>query len=60
MIVAPTGITKVSTYNGQGTIDTFSTEVITGTNTPEPATFSLIGGLLLGLGVFRRKRFFRS
>jgi hypothetical protein len=28
---------------------------------PEPATFSLIGGaLLLALGVFRRKRFFRA
>ena len=28
---------------------------------PEPATFSLVGGaLLLALGVFRRKRFFRS
>jgi hypothetical protein len=28
---------------------------------PEPATFSLIGGaLLLGLGAFRRKRFFRA
>jgi len=59
MIVPPTGITKVSTYNGDGTIDTFSTEVITGdvSNAPEPATFSLIGGglLMLAIGVFRRK-----
>jgi len=63
MIVAPIGITKVSTYNGLGTINTFSTEVIAGdvSNIPEPATFSLIGGgLLLGLGMFRRKRLFRS
>jgi hypothetical protein len=27
--------------------------------TPEPATLSLIGGALLGLGVFARKRFSR-
>jgi hypothetical protein len=63
VIVAPASITKVSTYNGLGTVDNFSTEVITAdvSTTPEPATFSMIGGgLLLGLGVLRRKRFFRA
>jgi len=39
-----------------GTGDTFSTEVITGTSAPEPAAFGLIGGGLLALGLWRRKK----
>jgi hypothetical protein len=52
------GINKSATYNGLGSADTFSTEVITGFTpaVPEPATFSLVGGALLGLGLLRRKK----
>jgi hypothetical protein len=50
-IVDPTtngGVTSI-----QGTVQTFTSSV------PEPATLSLIGGALLGLGAFGRKKFFR-
>lgn len=54
----PTSLTKVASYNGSGSINDFSTEVITGgiSTTPEPATFGLVGGALLGLGLLRRKK----
>lgn len=58
----PTSLTKVASYNGSGSINNFSTEVITGgvSNTPEPAAFGLVGGALLGLGLLRRKRGLRA
>jgi hypothetical protein len=53
--LTPAGITKLATYNGVGTINTFSTEVIAFA-TPEPMTFSLMGVGLLGLGILGRRR----
>ncbi len=55
------GIAKTATYNGLGLADTFSTEVITGgvSAAPEPATFALVGGALLGLGLLGRGKIFR-
>jgi hypothetical protein len=57
IVVAPAYVMKSSVYNGAGTINTFSTEVITGalTSAPEPATFGLLGGALLALGFFRKR-----
>jgi len=54
----PTSLTKVASYNGSGSIDNLSTEVITGgiSAVPEPAAFGLVGGALLGLGLLRRKK----
>ncbi len=49
-IVAPNSGTDV----GQSTVQGFVSSV------PEPATFGLIGGALLGLGLLRRKRFPRQ
>jgi hypothetical protein len=61
IVIVPLGITKVATYNGLGTADTFSTEVITGgVATPEPATLTLVGGALLALGVLRRRKASRA
>jgi hypothetical protein len=59
MIVAPAYLTKEATYNGDGAVSNFETDVVTGetSNTPEPTTFSLIGGgLLIGLGMLRGKK----
>ena len=58
IIEYPTSLTKVASYNGSGSVNNFSTEVITGgiSSTPEPATFGLVGGALLGLGLMRRKK----
>ena len=58
MIVDPSNVVKVSTYNGLGNIDTFSTEVIANDtpSTPEPATMALSGGCLVYLGMLRRKK----
>lgn len=59
MIVAPASLTKLATYNGAGSVSNFETDVIAGdtSNTPEPTTFSLLGGgLLIGLGMLRRKK----
>jgi hypothetical protein len=55
LIAAPGNLTKFAVYNGVGTINTFSTEVITADIVPEPATFGLIGGALLALGIFRKR-----
>jgi hypothetical protein len=61
LVVFPGGVTKVATYNGLGTADTFSTEVITGgIATPEPATLGLVGGALLAVGVLRRRKAVRA
>jgi PEP-CTERM motif len=58
IVVNPGFVMKAATYNGVGTINTFSTEVITAAVIPEPATFGLMGASLLAFGIFR-KRFFR-
>ena len=55
IIPAPGYIMKAAVYNGVGTINTFSTEVITASIIPEPATLGLLGGALLALGIFRRR-----
>jgi hypothetical protein len=57
MIVAPTGITKLATYNGLGIADTFSTEVITGqiSGVPEPTSILLVGVGLIGVALIKRK-----
>lgn len=53
----PTQIVAINSGSNQGE----TTVQGTVSSGPEPATFSMMGGgLLLGLGVFRRKRFFRS
>jgi hypothetical protein len=54
IIPAPGYIMKAALYNGVGTINTFSTEVITASIIPEPATFGLMGGALLAFGIFRK------
>jgi hypothetical protein len=59
IIPDPGYIMKAALYNGIGTINTFSTEVITASFIPEPATFALMGGALLALGLASRKRFSR-
>jgi hypothetical protein len=41
-------------------IQSYSQTFFEGSNIPEPATFSLIGGALLGLGILGRKRFSRG
>ena len=59
MVVAPSSLTKLATYNGVGGVSNFETDVIAGDtpNAPEPTTFSLLGGgLLLGLGMLRGKK----
>lgn len=60
-VVPPASITELSTYNGSGTINTFSSEVITAdlSQIPEPATSGLIGFALFGLGCFGRKKLSR-
>jgi hypothetical protein len=55
IVVNPAYVMKSALYNGGGPVDTFSTEVITGSIVPEPATFGLLGGALLALGVFRKR-----
>jgi len=54
-IVAPNSgsVNALGDTTVQGHVDTFISGV------PEPATFSLIGGALLGLGMLRRKALFR-
>jgi hypothetical protein len=59
MIVAPINLVKAASYNGMGSINTFSTEVIAG-ETPEPGTLGLAGVALLGLGLLRRRKVARQ
>lgn len=53
-IVAPNSGTPPGDTTVQGHVDSQASGV------PEPATFGLIGGALLGLGLLSRKRFFRQ
>jgi hypothetical protein len=58
LIPQTNSVTKLATYNGLGNISSFETDVNTGGTSavPEPTTFGLVGGALLGLGLLRRKK----
>jgi hypothetical protein len=57
IVIAPSSVTKLSTYNGLGSLSSFETDVITGgiASVPEPTTLFLMGSSLLGLGLVRRR-----
>jgi len=55
-ITSPTGIVDPTSNGGVETVQGY----VNSTAVPEPATLSLIGGALLGLGILGRKKFFRQ
>ena len=62
LIPQTNSITKLATYNGLGNISSYETDVNTGgiSNVPEPTTFGMVGGALLGLGFLGRKKVSRQ
>jgi hypothetical protein len=62
LIPQTSSVTKVATYNGLGSISSFQSDVNTGgiNVAPEPTTFGLVGGALLGLGFLGRKKISRQ
>jgi hypothetical protein len=62
LIPQTNSVTKLASYNGLGNISSFETDVNTGgvSAVPEPTTFGMVGGALLGLGFLGRKKISRQ